>query len=93
MTEIAEPWHAAITVRVESPEIAEWLLRALGPEATREAPRARAQVRRSGDRSVELLVAAHDSGAFRAALNTYLGWVHLALATAQAAEPGSRTRA
>ena len=93
MTEIAEPWQAAIAVRVESPEIAEWLLRALVPEATREVPRARAQVRRSGDRSVEVLVAGRDSGALRAALNTYLGWVHLALATAQVAETGSRARA
>jgi tRNA threonylcarbamoyladenosine modification (KEOPS) complex Pcc1 subunit len=32
-----------------------------------------------------LSISARDSGAMRAALNTYLGWVHLSLATAQAA--------
>jgi len=32
-----------------------------------------------------LSISARDSGAMRAALNTYLGWVHLSLATARAA--------
>ena len=89
MTEDPEAWNATIAVSVGSAELADWLLRALGPEATREVPRARAEVRRTRDRSIDLALEAHDSGALRAALNTYLGWIHLALATAQVA--GSRT--
>ena len=67
-------------------------MRSLGPESSREVPRARAQVRRTGDRTLELALDARDSGALRAALNTYLGWIHLALATARVAEPRSRRR-
>ena len=91
MTELPEPWSATVAVRVENSEIADWLLRSLGAEATREVPRAQAHVRRAGERTVELALEARDVGALRAALNTYLGWGHLALATADAARPGSRT--
>ena len=65
--------------------LARWLADALVPEAAREVPRSRASVRRAGS-VVELRVDASDAGAMRAALNTYLGWIALALATVQAAQ-------
>jgi len=79
-------WSATITVRVDTPSVLDWLERALGPEATREVPRARAELARGTGNDLELTIFARDSGAMRAALNTYLGWVHLALATARAAD-------
>jgi len=66
-------------------ELARWLEQALSPEAAREVPRARTTVRRRGA-VVELRLEASDAGAMRAALNTYLGWVALSLATVGAAE-------
>ncbi len=84
MTE-STAWTASITVRPDRPQLVEWLAEALGPEATREVPRAHAELRRGSDGSLELVISARDSGAMRAALNTYLGWIHLALATARAA--------
>lgn len=80
-----EPWSATVAVRVRRSEVADWLARALGPEAVREVPRASARVHRVADATVELAMEARDAGALRAALNTYLGWVQLALATAQTA--------
>ncbi len=77
-------WTAVVRVSAGSARLAGWLERALAPEAAREVPRARAVVRRVG-RSVELRLEAGDAGAMRAALNTYLGWVALSVATAGAA--------
>ena len=74
-------WSATVTVRPGSARLASVLERSLRPEAEREVPRARAELRRPTDDSVELVISARDSGAMRAALNTYLGWVHLSLAT------------
>jgi len=85
MTESPFAWTASVRVDVGSPAVAEWLERALRPEASREVPRAHAELRRDSESSLELTISARDSGAMRAALNTYLGWVHLSLATAQAA--------
>ena len=93
MTEPPDAWSATDTVRVETEEEDDRLVRSLGPEASREVPRTRAEVRRTGERTLELAMEARDSGALRAALNTYLGWIHLALATAEAAGPRSRSRA
>lgn len=93
MTEAPEPWIVRVTVHVESAEVADWLARALGAEVGREVPRSRAQVRRAAEKTVEVGIEAHDSGALRAALNTYLGWVHLALATARAARSRPRSSA
>ena len=93
MTEAPEPWIAQVTVRVESAEVADWLARALGAEVGREVPRSRAQVRRAAEKTVEVGLEARDAGALRAALNTYLGWVHLALATARAARSRPRSSA
>jgi tRNA threonylcarbamoyladenosine modification (KEOPS) complex Pcc1 subunit len=74
-------WTAVISVRLPNAELAGWLERALLPEAAREVPRARAEVRRPRPEVVEVALTARDTGSIRAAMNTYLGWVHLALAT------------
>jgi tRNA threonylcarbamoyladenosine modification (KEOPS) complex Pcc1 subunit len=79
-------WGAVISVRLPREELATWLERALGPEASREVPRAKAVIRRAAPESVEVLITARDTGSVRAAMNTYLGWVHLALATVAEAE-------
>jgi len=79
-------WTASITVRAESPTVVDWLERALRPEASREVPRAHAELGRSPESTLVLTITARDSGAMRAALNTYLGWIHLSLATARAAD-------
>jgi len=79
------PWSATVRLATGRVELARWLERALAPEASREVPRATTVVRRSGA-TVELRVVASDAGALRAALNTYLGWVALSLATAGVAQ-------
>lgn len=79
------PWTATLTVRTASDRLATMLERSLRPEAEREVPRARAVLHAPSRATVELEIAARDSGAMRAALNTYLGWVQLSLATARSA--------
>jgi len=86
MTEPNLPWTASVRVHAGSPAVVDWLEQALRPEAAREVPRAHAEIRREEGGSLELTISARDSGAMRAALNTYLGWIHLSLATAQAAD-------
>jgi tRNA threonylcarbamoyladenosine modification (KEOPS) complex Pcc1 subunit len=89
MNEPAWPWTASVSVRLDDPSVADWLAQALRPEASREVPRAHAELSRGPGSTIVLSITARDSGAMRAALNTYLGWVHLSLATAQAARrPG-----
>ncbi|MGD0249912.1 MAG: KEOPS complex subunit Pcc1 [Thermoplasmata archaeon] len=87
-------WSATVTVRLPDPKLAAWVEQALLPEAAREVPRSRAELRTVTPGTLELTISARDSGAMRAALNTYLGWVHLSLATAQASRrvlpPGDR---
>jgi len=85
MTSGTASWTASIRIRVDDASLRDWLGQALGPEAAREVPRARAELHRGEGDSLELEIVAADSGAMRAALNTYLGWIHLSLATAQAA--------
>ena len=85
-------WTATITVRAADPLFAEWLARVLIPEASREVPRARAEVHRTDNGATEVAVAAYDSGALRAALNTYLGWVELSVATARRARRAGSVR-
>ena len=75
-------WSAVISVRLPREDLALWLERALRPEAAREVPRAHADVRHPSAELVEITLSARDTGSVRAAMNTYLGWVHLALATA-----------
>ncbi len=87
MTGTPAPWSVTISVRTQRPEVAGWLERALRPEASREVPRARAELRRSAPDRLEIVLEARDTGSVRAALNTYLGWVHLALATLPPSRP------
>jgi tRNA threonylcarbamoyladenosine modification (KEOPS) complex Pcc1 subunit len=84
-------WSAVVTVTTSGRrDLARWVGRALAPEALRELARAEATIRSRGPGRLELTIRAADAGAMRAALNTYLGWIQLSLATAQAAEPGRR---
>lgn len=88
-------WTATFTVRLDSPEAAERLLRSLAPEAAREVPKTSATLSRPTPSTVTIDVRASESGALRAATNTYLGWVDLAGASeavAKAAEPTSAPR-
>jgi tRNA threonylcarbamoyladenosine modification (KEOPS) complex Pcc1 subunit len=82
-------WTATIRVRVRDQELGTWVERSLRPEAAHEVPRARTEVRPVGPGRLEVAINARDCGALRAALNTYLGWIHLSLATARAAGRGS----
>ncbi|MCI4318795.1 MAG: KEOPS complex Pcc1-like subunit [Thermoplasmata archaeon] len=70
-------WVATIEVRRPSAVSAERLHAALTPEAGREVPRSTATIARHGALVTLRLVAA-DTGALRAAVNTFLGWVDLA---------------
>ena len=81
------PWHASIQVRRPTAESAERLYRSLAPEAEREVPRARCSLRRVPPRGVSLTVTAQETGALRAALNTYLGWIDLSEATERVGTP------
>ncbi|MGP8077750.1 MAG: KEOPS complex subunit Pcc1 [Thermoplasmata archaeon] len=85
-------WEATITVSSGRSAEAGWLVSALAPEAAREVARASATIARSGPGSMVLSIAAADAGAMRAALNTYLGWVELSLATAAASRPPAPSR-
>jgi tRNA threonylcarbamoyladenosine modification (KEOPS) complex Pcc1 subunit len=75
MTE-SGPWRAVIAVE-RSADGAERLARTLSPEASREVPRARCEIVRTRPGHLELRIEARDTGALRAALNTYLGWISL----------------
>jgi tRNA threonylcarbamoyladenosine modification (KEOPS) complex Pcc1 subunit len=85
------PWSATISVRCENPQLVGWVERSLRPEAAREVPRASAELETASPDTVVITISAHDSGALRAALNTYLGWVELSLATARAAVSKGRS--
>jgi tRNA threonylcarbamoyladenosine modification (KEOPS) complex Pcc1 subunit len=78
---------ATISIGLPSDRWAAWMEAALAPEATREVPRARATLRRVGPDRLEISIGARDTGAVRAALNTYLGWIDLALGTLRRAAP------
>ena len=90
MTPSASGWNATITVRRPDPRSAERIERALAPEAAREVPRSRARMIRASERVVVLEVEADDTGALRAALNAYLGWIRLALEAEDVAQESSR---
>jgi tRNA threonylcarbamoyladenosine modification (KEOPS) complex Pcc1 subunit len=89
VTDDAAAWSATITVHLPDPNLAAWVERTLSPEAAREVPRTRATVRSAAPDRVEIAISARDTGAMRAALNTYLGWVHLSLATLSASTSGA----
>lgn len=74
-------WTAHLAIRPVGVSTSHWLYQALEPEAAREVPRARATISEGPDGTLEIEVEAADAGALRAALNTYLGWLDLALTT------------
>ena len=87
MRRTVSDWDATVTVSTKGrPDLADWIARSLAPEAARELSRAEARVRERRPGRFEVSIRANDAGAMRAALNTYLAWIHLSLATARAAE-------
>ena len=82
MTVSVRPWTATVRVAPGPGAEARWLAASLAPEAAREVPRASATIEGPADGWVTIRIEAADAGAMRAALNTYLGWVELSLATA-----------
>jgi len=88
----SEGWEADLEVLCGSELAASRLYRVLAPEAAREVPRARTELRAPvGDR-VHLRIWTKDTGALRAAVQTFLGWVQLEAATERAgsADPASQ---
>lgn len=81
----ASTWTGAIRIRRRSAADADRIAEALAPEVAREVPRVVARLLRPDDRTLEIRIAASDTSACRAALNTYLAWVGLVLATERAA--------
>lgn len=80
MTDLG-PWEADLEVRCGSTATAQRLYRVLAPEAAREVPRARAELEPPIADRLLLRIFARDTGALRAAVQTYLGWVQLEAAT------------
>lgn len=83
-------WKARIVVRRPDGASSVHLERALRPEAAREVPRSHATLVRLDDRTILLEVEASDTGALRAAVNAFLGWVRLALAAESVARDSGR---
>ncbi|MGI0132362.1 MAG: KEOPS complex subunit Pcc1 [Thermoplasmata archaeon] len=79
------PWTATIRIHRSDRRAADHLAEVLAPESTREVPRAQSRVRVEPPSDVVLEIETRDTGALRAAMNTFLGWVQLALATEAAA--------
>jgi tRNA threonylcarbamoyladenosine modification (KEOPS) complex Pcc1 subunit len=87
-------WRATIRVAPGSAAKARTLAAALGPESEREVPRAHSSVRCPSPLVVEVAISARDTGALRAGLNTYLGWIQLVEATHRVARtPADPSRA
>ncbi|HYK93989.1 MAG TPA: KEOPS complex subunit Pcc1 [Thermoplasmata archaeon] len=86
MSDDATEWIARIVVTRDTPALADRLAQTLLPESAREVPRARAVIARRGERAVEITVRARDTGALRAAVNTFLGWVALVSNTERVAD-------
>jgi tRNA threonylcarbamoyladenosine modification (KEOPS) complex Pcc1 subunit len=74
-------WTARIEVAAHRPDRVERLARTLAPESAREVPRAKVRIERTAPDRLVIHLATRDTGALRAALNTFLGWVELAAAT------------
>jgi tRNA threonylcarbamoyladenosine modification (KEOPS) complex Pcc1 subunit len=82
---MASGWTATISVEQSDAEAIDRLARTLGPESGREVPRARARLERAGPTRLVLHITTKDTGALRAGLNTFLGWIDLASATERVA--------
>lgn len=65
-----------LTIRLDGPETAV-VRQALAPEAGRDVPHARVRVTGSS-RSLTIAIEAEDTGALRAAANSYLRWADVA---------------
>ncbi|MCI4339727.1 MAG: hypothetical protein L3J73_00450 [Thermoplasmata archaeon] len=78
-------WTAVIEITDPDPTMIDRLARTLGPEAAREVPRARARLERAGPAQLLVRLEARDTGALRAGLNTFLGWIDLAASTERVA--------
>jgi tRNA threonylcarbamoyladenosine modification (KEOPS) complex Pcc1 subunit len=89
---VVPAWTAIITVHRPDGPSAQRIERALAPEAAREVPRSRARMRRPSEREIVLEVEADDTGALRAAINAYLGWVRLALEAEDVARESAGAR-
>jgi tRNA threonylcarbamoyladenosine modification (KEOPS) complex Pcc1 subunit len=87
MSDDAPAWRATVTVTAPDDSFARSLERALQPEVRREVPRARAELTPVAGGRLEIAITAGDTGAMRAALNTYLGWIHLAAETVRSVDP------
>ena len=79
-------WSASIEIHRASREAADRLSRTLSPESAREVPRARSKITRPSELVVAIEIRTRDTGALRAAMNTFLGWTQLALATEEGTE-------
>jgi tRNA threonylcarbamoyladenosine modification (KEOPS) complex Pcc1 subunit len=84
VTTVPADWSATIHLKAGSAELESWVEQALRPEAAREVPRSTAEIRRESAGGLTIEIRARDAGAMRAALNTYLGWIHLAMASERA---------
>ncbi len=73
------------TITFEGPE-ADVVRRALVPEAGRDVPKARVALRGRG-RRLTLTIDADDTGALRAAANSYLRWADVAARVVAEARP------
>jgi tRNA threonylcarbamoyladenosine modification (KEOPS) complex Pcc1 subunit len=78
---LTEGWEAELEVRCGTAAAATRLYRVLAPEAAREVPRARAELRAPVEDRLTLVIWTRDTGALRAAVQTFLGWVQLEAAT------------
>ncbi len=81
----ASEWTATISVASSDPAVIDRLFRTLGPEAAREVPRARARLERSDPMHLLVRLTTRDTGALRAGLNTFLGWIDLTASTERVA--------
>ena len=84
-------WTAIVRIE-RRPPVLDRLAAALAPEAEREVPRAAATLRRDAPGRLDLAIRARDTGALRAALNTYLGWIRLAEETESAVKRSAADR-
>jgi tRNA threonylcarbamoyladenosine modification (KEOPS) complex Pcc1 subunit len=82
-------WDAELHVECDTPDAARRLYRVLAPEAAREVPRARAELLKPSGTRVSIHIWTRDTGALRAAVQTFLGWVQLEAATTRSGTPAS----
>jgi tRNA threonylcarbamoyladenosine modification (KEOPS) complex Pcc1 subunit len=71
-------WTAVVRIHRARAADAARLFAALEPEAAREVPRTQVALRRPSAETVEITLHARDTGALRAGVNTFLGWIALA---------------